>query len=132
MNALIKNDGPVPKAAIIKPDSAGPTSLPKLKLAELRLTAFGTSTTPTISEVKLCRTGLSIASATPRAKAKAITCQICTLLVTTSIPSVSEVNPAAMLVKIKTLRLLKRSAKAPPGKLKNQTGANCSAVTTPK
>jgi hypothetical protein len=122
----------IPKAAINRPDRAGPTKRPRLKFAELRLTAFGTSALPTISEVKLNRAGWPTASAMPSVKARAMTCQICTLLVTTRIPSSSEVNPAAELVTIKTFRLLKRSAKAPPGKLTNHTGANCRAVTKPK
>ena len=114
------------------PDKAGPISRPKLKLAEFKLTALGISVMPTISDVKLCRTGLSTASATPSAKARAITCQIFTLWVTTSKPKISEVNPAAKLVDIKTLRLLNRSASAPPGRLTNQTGANCNAVIIPR
>ena len=40
---LIMKDGPVPKAAIKPPDTAGPTNLPALKLAEFKDTAFGRS-----------------------------------------------------------------------------------------
>ena len=49
----MRNDGPVLKRAIRKPDNAGPTRRPALKLAEFRLTALATSECPTISAVKL-------------------------------------------------------------------------------
>lgn len=60
----------MPNAAINKPETPGPISLAKLKFAEFRLTAFGKSALPTISAVKLCLTGASIALAAPSAKAK--------------------------------------------------------------
>jgi hypothetical protein len=41
--ALNRNDGPVPKAAMRKPETAGPIRRPALKFAEFRLTAFGKS-----------------------------------------------------------------------------------------
>ena len=40
---LIKNEGPVPKAAMSKPETAGPMRRPPLKFAEFRLTALGKS-----------------------------------------------------------------------------------------
>ena len=63
-------DGPVPNALIINPESAGPMSLPPLKFAELRLTAFCKSSWPTNSIENACLTGASNADATPKLKAK--------------------------------------------------------------
>ena len=71
-----RKEGPVPKRVMRYPESAGPINLPKLKFAELRLTAFGKSSTPTISETKLCLTGPSTAAAMPVAIANKKTCQI--------------------------------------------------------
>ena len=47
------NEGPVPKALISKPETAGPTKRAALKFAEPRLMAFLVSSLPTISGVKL-------------------------------------------------------------------------------
>jgi hypothetical protein len=49
-NPLIMKAGPVPNIAIKKPAIAGPASLPKLKLTEFKLMAFGMSFKPTNSE----------------------------------------------------------------------------------
>ncbi|CAB4719067.1 unannotated protein [freshwater metagenome] len=62
-------DGPVPKALIMSPESAGPISLPPLKFAEFRLTAFCKSSGPTNSIENACRTGASIAEAKPNPNA---------------------------------------------------------------
>ena len=75
MPALIKNDGPVSKRAIRKPDKAGPTKRPALKLAEFRLTALAISECPTISEVNDWRIGASKAEEIPNVNAKKNTCQ---------------------------------------------------------
>ena len=76
-SALRMNDGPVPNAAIDKPESAGPIMRPELKLAELRLTAFATSFFPTTSALNAMRTGASTALDTPSTKARMNICQIC-------------------------------------------------------
>ena len=62
----VLDDGPVPNAAIRKPEIAGPTNLPKWKFALLRLIAFVRSSRPTISILKLWRIGASIAAKTPK------------------------------------------------------------------
>ncbi|CAB5002797.1 unannotated protein [freshwater metagenome] len=103
-----------------------------MKFAELRLTAFGKSSGPTTSFVKLCRTGPSIAVDTPNANAKRNTCHSATTPAITKIPSTAEERPPAIFVAMRTLLLLKRSASAPPCKLNRSTGANCNAVTKPK
>ena len=64
----------MPKAAISKPDSAGPTKRPALKFAEFRLTALGRSSWPTMSAAKVWRTGASIAVEIPSTAANANTC----------------------------------------------------------
>ena len=79
-------DGPVLKWAIRKPDIAGPTRRPALKLAELRLTALATSECPTISEVNAWRIGASIADEIPRTAAPTNTCQSSMRSMTTNIP----------------------------------------------
>ena len=71
----MRNDGPVSKRAIRKPDSAGPIKRPALKFAEFKLTAFAISEWPTISEVKDWRIGASRADEIPRVSAKKKTCQ---------------------------------------------------------
>ena len=70
--ALMRNTSDVPPvAAMSKPAVAGPSTLAVLKVAELRPTAFGNSDGPTSSLTKACRTGESIAVATPNANARA-------------------------------------------------------------
>ena len=71
----MRKEGPVSKLAIKIPESAGPTKRPILKLAELRLTALATSSSPTISAVKLCLIGASMAEAIPSTAAQTNTCQ---------------------------------------------------------
>ena len=72
--ALSKNDGPVPNAAINKPETPGPINRARLKFAEFKLTALPRSARPTISAVKLCRTGASIALDNPKVNAQTKTC----------------------------------------------------------
>ena len=122
--ALIRNDGPVSKRAIRKPDSAGPTKRPALKLAEFKLTAFAISEWPTISEVNDWRIGASTAEEIPKVAAKKNTCQTCTWPVKTNSPSPSEDKAPIKLVAISNLRLFTRSASAPPCSEKKSTGAN--------
>ncbi|CAB4795751.1 unannotated protein [freshwater metagenome] len=121
----------MPNAAINKPETPGPISLAKLKFAELRLTAFGKSALPTISAVKLCLTGASIALAVPRANAKKKTCQSFTCSVMTSKPRVVAEIPPAKLQIISVLRLLNLSAIFPPCILKSKAGKNCNPTTNP-
>ena len=85
--ALIKKEGPVSKLAINTPERAGPIKRPALKFAELRLTALATSLSPTISAVKLCLIGASIAEAIPRTAAQTKTCQSSITSATTKMPS---------------------------------------------
>ena len=125
------NDGPVLKCAMRKPESAGPTSLPALKLAEFRLTALATSEWPTISEVKAWRIGASIAVDMPRTAAPTNTCQSSITFAITKIPITKLASPATALVQIKSFLLFTRSAILPPCRLKRSTGANCTAVTRP-
>ena len=63
--AFKKNEGPVPKAAIRRPERPGPISRAALKFAELRLTALGKSSFPTTSLVNACLTVASRADASP-------------------------------------------------------------------
>ena len=62
---------PTPKAAIRIPAIAGPTTRDALKRLELRATAFGSSRSPTIWKVSVCRPGASNTSATPESAASA-------------------------------------------------------------
>ena len=126
------NEGPVPKAAISRPEIAGPIKRPALKFAELRLTAFGKSLCPTISAANAWRTGASIAVEIPSTPAKTNTCHKAMCSDITRAPNINAENAPRAFVPINSLRLLKRSARAPPCKEKNRTGVNWIAVTIPK
>ena len=66
---LMRKTGPAPMRAVSTPATAGPIMRAPLKEAELRLTAFGSSFSPTSSETKAWRAGLSSVVSMPRVKA---------------------------------------------------------------
>ncbi|GAB2663161.1 hypothetical protein GCM10027169_27010 [Gordonia jinhuaensis] len=67
----MRNTGPVPTSVISTPAIAGPTILARLKIIELRATALGNWSLPTISMVNDCRIGASTADTQPTASARA-------------------------------------------------------------
>ena len=65
----MRNTGPAPMTAVSTPATAGPIMRAPLNEAEFRLTAFGSSFSPTSSETKACRAGLSRVVSMPRVNA---------------------------------------------------------------
>ncbi len=127
----MRNTGPVPKAATVRPAAAGPRMRATLNWAEFRLTAVGTRSRLTSSEMKALRAGLSTAVAVPRARASAYRDHRFTAPVTVSSPSSRDCTAMAVCVISSSRRLGNRSARTPPVRPSSVWGRNCSAVMTP-
>ena len=65
LTVLIAKHQPAPTAAISTPARAGPKIRAVLNRLELSATAFGSSSRPTIWNVRFCREGASNTSAVP-------------------------------------------------------------------
>ncbi len=129
--ALRRNTGPVPAAATVRPAMAGPRVRAMLNWAEFRLTAAGTRSRATSSEMKALRAGVSMAVAVPRANARAYTEGRFTASVTVRTPSSSDCTAMAVCVISSSRRLGKRSARTPPVRPNRVWGRNWRAVTRP-
>ncbi len=105
---------PVPTVAIRTPATAGPIARAVFTSTLLRLTAFLSSSGPTISCTKAWRTGLSQAVTRPSIRARPTTIQSWTAPLSTRIASVSAMTPRAAWVVISRRRLSRRSASSPP------------------
>ena len=105
---------PVPTTVISTPAMAGPTARAEFTSTLLRLTAFLSSSGPTISWTKDWRTGLSQANTTPSSSARPTTIQSWTTPVNTRRASVRAMIPRAAWVVISRRRLSSRSASSPP------------------
>ena len=96
-----------------RPAIPGPMSRPAWKDALLSPTAFGRSSTSTISETNACLVGLSKAATTPSSPASRYTCHSRATSATTSRPSTSANTPDAVWVAMSSRRRSSRSATAP-------------------
>ena len=123
----MRKHAPIPTPAIRKAAAAGPITRVAFARTLFRLTAFVTSSRPTISVMNACRVGLSMAFTMPSAN----TIHSWTALVTTSTPSRSASAPAVDCVATRRRRLSTRSAMTPPYAPPSSIGVNCSAVTAP-
>ncbi len=95
----------MPTKAMSSAPIEGPTTRATLISVRLRATAFCIWSTPTSSEAKLWRAGLSATSTAPRPAAKSITIQSSTTCARTTAASASANAPAADWVTHMILRL---------------------------
>jgi hypothetical protein len=124
-------DGPVPKALIMNPDTAGPINLAELKLTARKLIALAISSGGTICVTNDCAIGASIELEIPRSKAITYTCQICTFPEITNTPRISAHKATVKLAIINNFHFGNRSASFPPKLEKNMNGIACNPVTIP-
>ena len=96
---------PTPATATTTPPAAGPTTRAALNRLELRATAFGSSSRPTISNVSAWRAGASSTSTVPRRPASSSTCQA-----VTTPTSVSNVRMAAIAIETTCVQITARRA----------------------
>ena len=94
----------MPTFAMSKPAMAGPIIWAALNEVEFNATAFGRSSSPTISATKVCLTGASSAAAEPDRNANAYTCQSWMTPVIVRTPRTTASMPIVAWVVIRSLR----------------------------
>ncbi len=122
---------PLPTLMMSKPATAGPSMRAALNEVELSATAFARSSSPTISETNVWRTGASKAVTQPSRKANTYTCHSCTWPLIHNIPRPSASKPMAACVHSNNFLRSSKSAAMPVRGSNNNCGPNCKAMTMP-